>query len=460
MKETNMLFTTDKLFLPRLFSIVMPILLQNLLNASLNFIDVFMIGQLGETAVAAVGSANQYFFIFIMLMFGLASGAAIFTAQFWGARDMQGIRSFMGIGLFLTLGISVLFTALTLIFPGPILMLFTGDASVISSGIVYLRIIAWMFVPLSVGVTFSVVLRSTENVIYPMAASFIGIALNTVLNYALIFGNFGFPALGVSGAAYATVIARFVEMSIVVAITYGKKLPAAAGITELLRFKALQMKEYLYRSMPVVAQSAGWALGYSTYSMIYGHLSTESLAAFNISGSVERICLMFFTGLGSACAIMVGNRIGAGENEKARSYAASFLTIAMMLALIISVLLLLLRNPIVGLYNFNETSRLYVRGILLVMALIMWAKGANIIFHMGIFKAGGDTLFSMFVDVGGVWLIGVPIAAVAGFIFGMPVHLIVALLTAEEIIKMSVGMARLRSGRWLHNLVQKTAVEA
>jgi len=438
-----------------MFALAAPILLQNLLSSSLNFIDVFMIGGLGETAIASVGSANQFFFIFLMLIYGLASGTAIFTAQYWGRKDITGIRSVMGIGLVLTLGVSTLFTIVTLLFPGAIITLFSSDAAVVEAGSDYLRVIAWCFIIVSLTTSFSVVLRSTENVIFPMMASIVGIFLNTGLNYVLIFGHFGFPAMGVTGAAIATLIARLAEMLIVVGLTYYRKLPGAARISDLLSFSTQQLKKYLERALPVIAQTAGWATGYSMFSMIYGHVSTESLAAFNISGSIERICLIFFNGLGAACSIMVGNRIGAGEDEKARGYAGNFLVIGIAVSLVISTVLFFIRYPVVGIYNLSDTSRTYMTGILLVMACVMWAKAFNIIFHNGIFKAGGDTFFSMCLDVGGVWLVGVPIVLLAAFYFKLPVHLIVACQAIEEILKMIIGFIRFLSGRWLNNLIDE-----
>lgn len=450
-----MFYTKDKNFFPRLLALVVPILLQNLLSSSLNFIDVFMIGRLGEVPIASVGSANQFFFIVLMLIFGMASGSAIFTAQYWGRKDIKNIRAIMGIGLTLTLGLAILFSAITLLFPNAIIHLFSTDPLVISLGGSYLRIIAATFIVVALTTSYSTVLRSTENVIYPMFASITGIILNTVLNYLLIFGNFGFPELGVVGAAYATFIARFVEMCIILTITYVQKLPAAAAITDLFNFTKTQLTIYLKKAIPVVLQSVGWAAGFSMYTVIYGHISTESLASYNIAGSIERICLIFFTGLGSACAIMVGNRIGAGEEEKARGFAQNFLALGIVIALLLSSVLFLFRAPIISIYQIGETSRIYMMGILFVMSLIMWARASNIIFNMGIFKAGGDTLFSMIVDVGGVWCIGVPIALITAFYFHLPVHHIVAWLMIEELVKMTIAYKRYFSGKWMHNLVSE-----
>lgn len=455
-----MLLYKDKYFFPRLLALALPILLQNFLSSSLNFVDVFMVGSLGETAVAGVGAANQFFFVFNMLNFGLASGSAIFTSQHWGQKDVKSIRSVMGFGLLLTLGIAVIFMITTFISPDRVIRLFSSDADVVTLGADYLRIIALTFVITAISISFSVVLRSTENVIYPMAASFAGVITNTCLNYVLIFGKLGFPKMGAVGAAIATLIARVIEMSIIVSITYARKLPAAVKIADFFRFTRDQAKFYIQKALPVVLQSVGWSAGFSMFSIIYGHIGKESLAAFSVSGSIERICQIFFTSLGASCSIMVGNRIGAGEEKEARGYAKNFLLINLGVSLVLSAALFFLRTPIVALYDdLTDTSRKYMLGILLVMSLVMWAKSTNIIFHMGILKAGGDTVFSMIVDVGGVWLIGVPIALFAGFVLKLPVNLIVACLTIEEITKMLVAFARYRSGRWLNRLVGAKAAK-
>ncbi len=455
-----LLYNKDKQFFPRLIAVASPILIQNILSASLGFIDVFMIGKLGGTQLAGVGSANDFFFVYNMLIFGLASGSAIFTAQYWGKRDVKSIRSVMGIGLSLTLGIALLFALAAFLFPGTTIRIFSNDPLVIEAGSRYLQIISVTFLMTALGINYSVVLRSTENVIYPMIASFTAVITNTILNYVFIFGKLGIPAMGIVGAAYATVIARFIELSIILFITYSRRLPAAIRPSDLFSFSRDTLKKYLKRVLPVVLQTVGWSAGFSMFSVIYGHLDTMFLSSFKVAGSIERLCLIFFTGLGSACSIMVGNRIGAGEEEHARGYARNFLTINFMISIVVSIALIILRGPISSIYdNLDAKERFYIAAILLVMACAMWAKSANIMFHMGIFRAGGDTVFSMLVDVGGVWLIGVPIAFVAGFVFHLPVYWIAACVTVEELTKVILGYIRYRSGRWMHNLVAHPATK-
>lgn len=455
MRNVIFSFKKHKEFIPKLITIASPIILQNFLTSTLNFVDVFMIGRLGEEEVAAVGIGNQIFFLFIMFVFSIATGAAIFTAQFWGKKDIKNIHSYMGIGLTFSFIISVIFTFASLLFPSFLIRLFNNDPEVINLGVQYLQIIAFSLIFTSISIVYATILRSTEHVKFPMVASFIGLVLNTLLNYVLIFGKFGFPELKVQGAAIATLVARSIEFSITVGFTYIRKYPVAAGLRNLFGYSKQMVKKYVKIWLPVMGQSVGWSLGYSMYSVIYGHISTGAFAAYNIACSIERISLMLFSGLGSACAIMVGNRIGANEEYKARDYSKNFLFIAGAFSLLIAITLIMVRGFVVDIYNLSEQSRLYLYYLLLVMALIMVARVINITFQMGILKAGGDTLFSMIIELGGIWIVGVPLAAIAAFILKLPVHYVMAIAATEEFVKMIAGFYRFLSNKWLHNLTRE-----
>jgi putative MATE family efflux protein len=450
-------FTKHKEFMPKLFAIATPIILQNFLTASLNFVDVFMVGQLGEREVAAVGIANQIFFLFFMFIFSIASGASIFTAQYWGKRDIKNIHSYLGIGLTFTLVFSAFFTLAVLLFPDNLILIFNNDPKVIEFGAQYIKIIAISFFMTSISILYATILRSIEKVVFPMIASFVGLVLNTFLNYLLIFGKFGFPQLGVRGAAIATVIARGVEFSVILSFTYIRKYPIATSLRNIFNYSKSMLKKFTKVWLPVMGQSAGWALGYSMYSVIYGHISTGAIAAYNIACSIERISLMLFSGLGIACAIMVGNRIGAGEEYKARDYSKNFLLLSVAFTTVIAVILIIVRGKIVNFYNLSEQSSFYLYNLLLVMALIMLARVMNIIFQNGILKAGGDTVFSMIIEIGGIWVVGVPLAAVAAFVFKLPVYFVMAIAATEELVKMAAGFYRFFSNKWIHNLIKQPA---
>lgn len=453
------MFYKQQSFFKKLVVIVLPIIIQNLLSSTLNFIDVFMIGQLGEDSIAAVGSSNQFYFIVLMLVFGISSGSAIFSSQYWGKKDIVNIKRMLSIGLSISLLVTLLIAVFCITSPDTILKLFSSDTNVINLGSDYLKIVAISFVMMSITINVGVTLRSTENVIYPMIASLIGILTNTILNYILIFGKFGFQEYGVIGAAYATIISRSLELVILICISYFKKLPSAMKIQQFFDLKFIHFKIYFSKALPVIISNFGWATGYSVYSMIYGHINTESLVAFNISGSIERICMIFFTGFGMACSIMVGNKLGTNNIDDAKGYANNFILLGLIFSLIISINLFFLKSSLANIFNLNNNSELYLKGILIVMSFGIFFKATNIIFNMGIFKAGGDTLFSMIIDVGGVWLIGLPIAFIFSFFFKFSIQIVVGLVLIEEVIKVILGYMRFKSEKWLNNIIDETTKE-
>jgi putative MATE family efflux protein len=451
-------FTKHKEFIPKLITIASPIILQNFLTSALNFVDVFMVGQLGEKEVAGVGIANQIHFLFLMFVFSIATGAAVFSAQYWGKKDIKNILSNLGIGITFALIFSAIFTLATLLFPNVLIRLFSNDPQVIELGTQYIRIIALSLIMTSISIVYATILRSTENVKFPMIASLVGLVTNTFLNYLFIFGKFGFPRLEVRGAAIATVIARTAEFCIILGFTYLRKYPIAASLKNIFNYSKEMVRKYIKIWVPVMGQTVGWALGYSMYSVIYGHISTGALAAYNIASSIERISLLLFSGLAGACAIMVGNRIGAGEEYKARDYSKNFLIISVGFSFIIAVILIFVRGYIVNFYNLSEQSNRYLYYLLLVMACIMLLRVMNIIFQNGILRAGGDTLFSMIIELGGIWVVGVPLAAVAAFILKLPVYYVMAIAATEELVKMIAGFYRFLSNKWIHNLTKQTKI--
>lgn len=441
-----------KEFYNRFFTLALPILFQSLISTSLNFLDVFMVGQLGETALASVGIGNQVYFLFIMLIFGMASSSGIYAAQYWGQKDVASIRKFLGIGYILALGGTLIFTVGSLLFPEQVIGFFSKDQLVQHYGGEYLFIVARSYPMISICVMLGTVLRSTEEVKIPMVCGVIALGLNTLLNYLLIFGHWGLPQMGVAGAAWATVISRTVEVILYVALTYGGKKAPAAKLKELLAFTKADLKTYLDRAIPVILTNFLWAAGYSMYTMVYSRISTQSIAAFNVVGSVERISLMFFSAMGHASSTMVGNRIGAGEEKKAVNFGKTFLRIGLISALGFGIIIFLIRSLVVGLYDLEPLSQQYTRQLLLVMALGLWAKAGNIILLMGNLQAGGDTKYIMGIDVIGIWGIGVPLALVSAFVFHLPVPVVAAIILTEEVAKFTAAYLRYRSLKWINNL--------
>lgn len=432
--------------------LAIPISIQNVITSSLNLVDTIMIGQLGAVEVAAVGLANRYYFIFVLISFALSSGATIFTAQFWGKKDVEHIGKPMGIALICGVFVGLVFASGALLIPEVIMKIFTKDPQVIVEGSNYLRIVSFSYILTAVTLTYVFVLRSIEHVKLPMYASTSALALNTFLNYCLILGHFGFPALGVKGAAIATLIARIIEVSVIVLASYAKKYPVVK-LRDLLTMPPTFIKQFFSKTIPVIANEFFWVMGMTMFAIVYGRMGTKEIAAVNIVAPVEHISIEFFFGLGNAAAVMVGNQIGAGHEDTAFSYAKRILLISSLGAMVAGVLVWLVSDHIVMFFNVSPEVRYFAIRILLVVGIVLWVKVFNMIVAIGVLRSGGDTTFSMFLDTAGVWGIGVPLAFLGAFVWKLPVYWVYVLVCADEFVRMAVGLRRIYSKKWIHNLV-------
>ncbi len=435
--------------------LAVPIAMQQFVMNALNAVDVLMIGQLGETAVASVGLANQVFFLMSLYLFGVGSGATIFSAQFWGRNDVANLRRVLGLALLLGVGGAALFSLAAVLAPETVLGFYSRDPAVIALGSRYLRIVGLCYVPNAITAIYGMTLRSTRNVKIPMAVSVAALSFKTALAYALIFGHLGLPALGVPGAAIATAVARTLECGLMLGLTYGKRLPTAGRPRELFGFQRDLLSRFARTSLPVVVGEILWSFGITTYTAIYARISTDAIAAVNIASTIEGIALVPFMGLGNACAIILGNRIGGGNTDLADNYARRFLKLVVFGGLAMGLLILAIRQPVVGLYQISAQSQGYVRGVLLVAAAALWMKAANMMIIVGILRSGGDTRFALVADTAPLWFIGVPLALLGAFVLRLPVYLVVLMVVmADEGTKFCLGLWRVLSGRWVNNVVQ------
>ena len=444
----------DRDFLRRLIVISLPIALQNLVVTSLNMIDTVMIGQLGETEIAAVALSNQLFFLLMLFLFGVGSGTTVFTAQYWGVRDLKNIRSSMGIALVLGLCGAALFSFAAIVVPGIVLGFYTTDVAVIELGRSYLRIVGLSYVATTLTIVFSLVLRSTGNVRLPLYVSLVSLAVNTALNMLLIFGLFGFPTLGVRGAAIATALARTLEVSVLLVLVYRRKEAPAGRPAEFFSFQRVFVGRFLRTASPVILNEIGWSLGMTMYMVVYARMGTEVVAAYNLCETVARLSFVIFMGTGNGSAIMIGNAIGAGRRADAQRYATRLLTLMPLLGILFGAVVIVLSRWIPLLFQVSPQVRLMLRQLLVVLGIILTFKATNMQLVVGLLRSGGDTRFSLFMDVGILWLVGVPAAVIGGLVLGLPVWLVYLMTGSEELFKAVLGVHRVLSGRWIHVLTE------
>lgn len=444
----------DREYYSVLFRIALPIALQNLVTSSLNMVSVVFIGQLGDATVAALGLSNQVFFLLTLALFGVFTGTAMFTAQLWGKKNIEGIHKVLGLSITLGLIVAVIFFVIAVFFPEQFLGIYSKDTAVIELGAQYLRIFGFSYIFITITFCFASVLRSIGQVRLPVAVSVSALVLNTLLNYTLILGKFGFPEMGLRGAALAGLIARILECTVMVALIYHFRSPAAASLKQLFNFDRSFAWKVLKPVLPVAAQEIAWSLGMTTYSAIYARINTESIAAMNIVGTIDQVSMVMVFSMAAACAVIVGNQIGAENNDRAYWYAGWTLRLAILIGLVVGVAIQFLAPLVLNLYDVSPLVITYARRILIALSCILWIRSGDTILIVGILRSGGDTRFSFFLETGTMWLVGVVAASIGAFVFHLPVYWVYALAMLDELVKFSLANWRYYSRRWIHNLAQ------
>lgn len=444
----------DGLFYKDLGIIAAPIIIQNFISTSLNMVDTIMIGMVGETQIAAVGIANQVFLLFCMFMFGICSGCGIFISQFWGKRDKDNIKRVVGLGLSSTLVISAIFTFVAIAFSRGIIAIFNTDPDVLLYGSKYLRLVCLSYAFTAVTFCFSFALRSIEKAIYPMYISAAALITNTFLNYVFIFGHFGFRAMGVEGAALATVIARFIEAVMIIAVIYRSNKILAPGFNDMFLIDTYFFKRIYRTTIPVLLNEVCWGLAAVVYSVAYGRIGKEAIASIQISNTIQQLFMILCFGMANASGVMIGKRIGAGNEEEGRDYAHRFAVLSIATGIFIGVVMIAGGPLILRFFNVSQGVVIDAYQIMKINSLIMPVRVFNIVLIVGVLRGGGDANHAFAIEAFTMWFMGVPAAFAGALLFKLPIYWVVALTTLEEIGKFILCMYRLVSDKWINNLVK------
>ena len=434
-----------------------PVVIQNAISSSLNLVDVLMIGALGKTSISGVGLANQYFFIFVLLLFGTNSGAGVYISQFFGKKDLPSVYKTTGVAITISALASIVFALAVGLAPTQCIALFTEDPQTIALGSSYLRIISLTFPLTALSFALAQASRSVRNTRLPMMASALSLIVNTSLNFLLIFGVMGFPKLGVDGAAWATVIARLVEVIFMISACVHKKNPLHAPLKNFFSYDFAFVRLILKTSFPVILNEFFWAIGMTLYVFAYARSGTDSYTAVQISQTVDKLFFVFAFGLGSAGGVMIGNALGAGEKDKAIQYAYYLNLLSAITGVVLGVLLMLIAPLIVTFFNVSDIIRADSVHIMRIIGFFMALKMCNALQIIGTLRGGGDTKYALYMEIGCVYLVGVPLAFIGTFLLQIPIYWIVFLVSLEEVIKSIFGFRRLLSGRWANNLVDSSS---
>ena len=444
----------------KVFIIGIPVSIENMIYSLMNFIDVFMVGKenvalgLGTAAVAGLGFANQVFMIFIVSLFGLNSGGGILAAQYYGKKDYKNLKKCLGITITVGLLFSFLFFLMGLFIPEKIIGIFTSDPKVLKLGANYFRIIALIYPLIGLGYSFNMQLRAIGKNQYSLYSTIIGLCINLVGNYLFINGNLGFPAMGVVGAAIATVIARIVSVFYLIYIIYKNKLPMAGNFQELFKLSWSFIAKALKISLPVFGHEIMWVTGVSLYVVIYGRMGTEATAAIQVVKSISNLVFTLIFGLSSGTAAIIGQEIGAGNEENAYRYAVELLKISLVAGVIVALFVYAVSPLVLILMKVDRAIYPLARQIVFSEGILIVIKTAGTLFIVGILRAGGDTLWTMFADLIPLWTFAIPLTYFAGLKLRFPVALVYLCSGSDELLKMPFCMKRLKSRKWINNFVK------
>ncbi len=441
-------------FYGRLAYICVPIMVQNLISSALSFVDTLMIGQIGQNEIAAVGIANQVFFLISLFFFGIASGTGIFLSQFHGSGEKEKMRSTMAFASTICVTGALLISAYSFFFPESILNIFTKDPLVTAPGRDYLTWVAISYVFSAVSSTLSIGFRAINKAHWPMVVTMISLTTNAIGNYLLIFGIGPFPEMGVAGAALATTLSRLMEMMMLMFLTWKKKQDFAFGRKDF-SWEAGFMRSFSSTSIPVVFNEVFWSLGMILYKVAYSKLGTEALATINITESIANFFFIAMMGIGNGATILLGNMLGAGRKEEAKKNARLILRLAVVTGIFMLAFEYLSAPVFTSWFNVSSQVALTAVACLRLNAVLQPIKSLNMVVIVGILRSGGDTKAAMAIEMASLYAVGVPLAFFFVLVLSWPLFLVYIATGFEELVKLMLGYARYRKYKWAKVLTNK-----
>ena len=452
----------DRAFYRKLFAVMVPILVQNLITNFVNLLDNVMVGQVGTEPMSGVAIVNQLLFVFNLCVFGGLAGAGIFTSQFYGKNDSEGVRHTMRLKIWIAAGTVLLFGSALLFFGPQLIGLFLHEgeedlnlAATLTFGEQYLHVMLLQIIPFAVTQVYASTLRGTGEAVMPMRAGIAAVVVNVTFNYILIFGKFGLPALGVVGAAIATVMARVVEMLIVVVWSHRNtgRLPYMPGLYRTLLVPRELTKQVILLGAPLLLNELLWSGGMTTLNQCYSMRGLEVVSAFNISSTIGNLFFCAFIAMGDSISILLGQLLGAGELERAVEEDRKLIAFSLALSFLVACVMALVAPLIPQLYNTTDTVRHLAVRLLLVWAMLTPLHAyANACYFT--LRSGGKTLITFVFDSLFVWTLQIPLAVILSRFTAVPIVPMYIMVEGMNLMKCLIGLGMLRSRKWVVNLVK------
>lgn len=457
-------FVGDRKFYAMVLAIAVPIMVQNGITNFVSMLDNIMVGQIGTEQMSGVAIVNQLIFVYNLCIFGGLAGAGIFTAQYFGQQDDEGIRHTFRYKIWMAVLLTVAAVVLFLGAGDTLIQYYLsgnsdgGDlAATLHYGKEYLWVMLFGLPPFMLVQVYASTLRECGETVVPMKAGVTAVFVNLVLNYLLIYGKFGLPALGVVGSALATVISRYVEVAIVVVWTHTHKEKNSyiIGIYKTLRVPLFLVKKFIIKGSPLLFNEALWASAMAVLTQCYSIRGLSVVAGLNIANTLNNVFNVVFIALGDSVAIIVGQLLGAGKMKEARDTDNKMIAFSVFCCILMAALMLLISPLFPRIYNTTEEARILAGRFIMVQAIFM---PQNAFLHAAYFtlRSGGKTIVTFFFDSVFVWCVSVPIAYILSRYTGMYVVYILAMVQIGDWIKCLIGFILVKKGVWLQNIVAES----
>lgn len=443
-----------RIFYRKLWGLVFPIAIQNLMTALVSASDAFMLGFVSQTSLSAVSLATQIQFVHNLFMLALTIGATTLAAQYWGKGDTDSVEEILAIVLKISMAVSVVFFIAAMFFSGFLMRIFTNDIRLIQAGIPYLRIVSVSYLFMGFSQIYLCIMKNSGRTAKSTIYGSVAVVINIGFNVIFIFGLAGFPAMGIAGAALATTVSRALELLLTIYENMHRSL-VCVRLKYIRNSSKKLKKDFWHYTTPVLGNELVWGCGFTMFSVIMGHLGSDAVAANSVANILKNIIACVCNGIGIGASIIVGNELGKGEMERATEYGNRLFKLAVF-AGAVSGLILLAVSPVLRIFtgSLSAQAHSYLKNMMYICTYYMIGKSVNATVIAGVFCAGGDTKFGLKCDAVTMWVILIPIGMITAFVLKLPIMVVYFIISMDEIIKLTAVYRHYKKYNWVRNLTE------
>ena len=451
-----MFFTKDRQFYKTFIVLAVTLMLEQVVILSVNLADNLMLGSYNEYSLSGVAAVNQIQFVLQQIVYGVSNGMIVLGSQYWGQKRVSEVKKLSSIGMYVVLLLTITLFMAVSIFPEGTVRLFTDDAPIISEGVAYLDIMRFSYVFFGISTIMLGTMRIAESVKIALRVSFISLIINVCINYLLIFGNLGFPEMGVRGAAIGTLTARIVECIIIAAFLFRKEKRLSMKPSDYLHLDRQMFRDYIKVGIPIILTAALWGVANALQTVILGHMDKSAIAAQSISNTLFLLLKVTSVGAASAASIIIGRTVGADDLGKLKEYVKTLQVIFIGIGLSLAVLFTIIRFPLLSIYNISEETRKMANAFMTIQTITIFTMSYQMPTNTGIIRGGGDSNFVLKLDFISIFMIVLPLSALSAFVWRLSPVIVTFILNSDQIFKCVPAFLHANSYKWVKKLTRDT----